>query len=207
MLTATARVTALTVVVLAVALGLAAPASAHGRGTYRTVVTSVRPHPAGVQVAVSVDGRRVRLTNTTVTPLELLDDDGRVLLRVDRAGVWRARPRTSSGWVRASDGPTVRFGDLRVPRVPVGTASRPATGRSVITTWQLPLRYGTQPLVVRGRMEWRTLPAPRGWILALTVLGAAFVTSVVLTGRRQDRHRAAGLGSATPQYTEDSRWR
>jgi hypothetical protein len=154
-------------------------------------VTGISPHPAGIQASVRVDGQRIRLTNTTATPLDLLDDDGQTVLRVDRAGVWRHRRPSSTGWVRVSDGPTARSGDTRVPRVPATRGPRPANGQTVITTWQLPLRYGAMPLTVHGRMEWHPLPAPRGWLIVTTVLGGCFVTVVLVTGYRQERRAAA----------------
>lgn len=156
-----------------------------------TTLEAVEPAlPPGVVVQVQA-GLATQLVaqNPTSTVLEVLGGSGRPFLRISRAGVEAdvgseeffttsspsgATPREAkqapARWVRISSGDSWGWYDHRLH--PTG---RPAPAdeqrAAALAEFQVPLRYGDQPVVVRGRVVFRPLlgaflvsadPAPPG---------------------------------------------
>jgi hypothetical protein len=184
----------------------ASPAAAHGTGTNQTEVTSIRPRVPGLQVTVTKDGSWVSLTNTGSAPVLVLGYEGEPYLRVDPTGSWRnARSSTAllaesathgnpaetvtvdqaPHWVRLSTRPTVGFHDLRVPTTSTGRHLGSSSAPRVITSWSLPMRVGHQDVTVRGTLSWRPTPAPKGWIILLSVASLAFFALLGMAMRHE----------------------
>ena len=195
-------------------LGQAWPAAAHGHGTYRTGIVSVRPAVTGLSVSVANDGSWVQVTNAGATAVVVLGLDDEPYLRVSRDGVWRndRSPTAQVAGGNAGLGPTVdaeprwslvsarhvvRFRDIRVPRTTaqVRAPDRAAVTR-VISRWSLPLMVGTTPVTVRGTLTWRPWPVPWTWIAGVTAGGVGFLALVAVAMRQEG---AAGELAGQPR--------
>lgn len=234
---------------LALVLALApATASAHERSPEQvTLIDAVEPSlPPGVvvQVQPSVADQLVA-ENRTDRPLEVLDREGRPFLRIRQGGVeadlaradWytsndpsgaapvpapvRADPAAPARWVRVSDTSSWGWFDHRLHE-------RTTRGDQAPLPWAVPLRYGGQDLLVRGRVVHRPVlggfvvtadPAPSGLTVAplqgrlpglfVRLTGAGPVT--VLGADGEPFARLDGTGATvwpgSPTFRDDRRAR
>jgi hypothetical protein len=156
-----------TVILVVAVLGALLPGNARGHGTIeaRTVLERVDPEIAGltVQVAVSVTAQII-VENRTPEVLEVLDDTGTPFMRIGPGGVegdfaspfWISvnspngvpvppgRPAATPQWRRVSAEPSWGWFDHRM---------HPGSGGVVAGPWTLPMRLGTQSVIVHGRAE------------------------------------------------------
>ena len=191
-------------IVLAVQTATVSPASAHETGRYRTLVTTVRPHVAGLQVTVTPDGQWLRVANTASTPVFVLGYEGEPYLRGTAAGWWEntasstsrlTHPAARRGepsaddpaphWVARTRHAWIAFHDLRVPRTTTHTVlARSRNMPAVITTWSLPLRAGRQPVTVTGQLTWRKTPVPTRGLALVGLLAGSFFVFLAFAARR-----------------------
>ncbi len=202
--------------VLALLLVLPArPAAAHSYAdpALRTVLDSVQPEvlPAGVEVSVvpSVVDQLV-VDNPTATPLEVLASGGEAYLRISSAGVlanlnspdWYLTsspeggivpPGTGTGpprWARVDRGTRWGSFDSRLhPQAEATAQDRAAGVRRVLTTWQIPLRYGDQALSAGGHIEFAPI---RGGLQVAVGTTPTGVTATALQGELPGLFLSAG---------------
>lgn len=177
----------------------AAPVLAHESDPQlQTLLTStVPPLPAGVvvQVAAGVAAQLVA-DNPTDTVLEVLGDGGRPFLRLSRAGVQgdlaspdflaSSNPVGSAGagsatprWVLLSRGSAWGWFDHRLHPSDL-PAPQDRTREARLAGWQVPLRYGTQPVRLSGEVRFVPL---RGTLQVTVEPAPAGVRAQVLQGR------------------------
>ena len=190
---------ALAVVLLLVG---AAPAGAHGLGglkptNYETVVQSVTPRTAGLEVRALDLGTQIELTNHGDVEVVVLGYAGEPYLRVGPRGVFEntrspatalnrsstltgALPATADAtaapvWRRISSGRTARWHDHRAHFMgtedPPEVARRP-DDRHVVDNFEIPMRAGQHSVVVRGQILYVPPPSPWPWLLGAVVLAA-----------------------------------
>jgi hypothetical protein len=172
---------------------------------YRSEIVSVSPRVPGVKVRLLDLGRRVELTNHSSTDVVILGYEGEPYLRVGPGGVsenrrspatYLNRPtlanagttttlpptadaRAAPAWHRTGSGRSVRWRDRRTRWEGADPpAVRAAPGRAhVLAHWVLPLRHGSEPVVVTGRIAWIPGPSAVPWLLlaaGLLAITAAF---------------------------------
>ncbi|MFC4021475.1 hypothetical protein ACFOW4_26545 [Micromonospora sp. GCM10011542] len=193
----------------AVTLLTAAPAAAHGAdapdGTdYRTRATGVSPARPGLEVRVIEAGARLELTNHTDRPVEVIGYSGEPYLRIGPDGVFEnthspaaylnrtiagdttlpaeADPAAAPSWRRIDDGPTARWHDQRAlwREATPPDAVRAAPDREHrVRDWAVPLRDGTDPVEIRGTLDWVPPPDAYTW-WAVTIVGVLAVGALGL---------------------------
>ena len=167
---------------------------------YRTRVLNISPPVPGVTVRVVEAGGKLELTNHSSQPVLVLGYDNEPYLRVGPSGVqenerspstWSNRsavppktrppagldPSAPPQWRRISTAPVAIWHDHRSHWAGPGdpAAVRAARGRTqvVVPDWRVPLRVGSQTVIVSGEIEWVPGPAPWLWIAVAVLLCAA----------------------------------
>jgi len=167
---------------------------------YRTRVLNISPPVPGVTVRVVEAGGKLELTNHSSQPVLVLGYDNEPYLRVGPSGVqenerspstWSNRsavppktrppagldPSAAPRWRRLSTVPVAIWHDHRSHWAGPGDppAVRAARGRTqvVVPDWRVPLRVGSQTVIVSGEIEWVPGPAPWLWIAVAVLLCAA----------------------------------
>ncbi|MFJ6195475.1 hypothetical protein [Micromonospora sp. NPDC092111] len=188
-------------------LTAAAPAYAHGAdapdGTdYRTKVVGLTPARPGLTVRAVEAGARLELVNHTGRDVEVFGYSGEPYLRIGPGGVYEntrspatylnrtlagdtalpaaADPAAAPQWRKVADDQRVRWHDQRTrwreSGVPAQVAADPAREHRV-RDWAVPLRDGTEPVEIRGTLDWVPPPDPYPWwvaaALGFLVVGAA----------------------------------
>jgi hypothetical protein len=187
----------------------AAPAAAHGAdapdGTdYRTSTTGVTPARPGLEVRVIEAGARLELTNRTDRAVEVIGYSGEPYLRVGPDGVFEnsrspatylnrtisgdttlpaeADPAAAPSWRRIDDGPTVRWHDQRAlwrEAAPPDAVRAAPDQEQRVRDWAVPLRDGTDPVEIRGTLDWVPPPDAYTW-WAVTIVGVLAVGALGL---------------------------
>ncbi|RZT82943.1 hypothetical protein EV382_6258 [Micromonospora violae] len=197
----------------------AAPAAAHGadapNGTdYRTRTTGVAPARPGLEVRVIEAGARLELTNRTGRTIEVIGYSGEPYLRVGPDGVFEndrspatylnrtidgdtalpaeADPAAAPSWRRIADGTTARWHDQRAlwQESTPPPAVRAAPDREHrVRDWTIPLRDGTDPVMIGGTLDWVPPPDAYTWwavtIVALLAVGALGLLAAAATAGRR----------------------
>ena len=196
------------------------PASAHP-GTiqlavdYRTRVTAVAPHLAGVEVRFVADGSKLELRNASGRTVEVLGYQGEPWLQVRADGVW-INARSPSQWLDLPDGPQKSAADANAApewqRSSGETYARWHDHRTVwhgnappqvradpdqehrIRDWTVPLRAGDETSQITGTLDWLPPPLAGTW-WALALIAAA---AIVFLGIRTRLHLVlAGVALVT----------
>ncbi|MGN9808294.1 hypothetical protein ACTMSW_02890 [Micromonospora sp. BQ11] len=184
---------------LTATLATATPAAAHGAdapdGTdYRTEVTAVTPARPGLAVRTVEAGARLELTNTGDRTVEVLGYSGEPYLRVGPDGVYEnlrspatylnrtiagdtrvpaeANPAAEPDWRRVDDSSTVRWHDQRAlwrEAAPPPQVRAAPDREHRVRDWVVPLRDGTEPLEVRGTLDWVPPPDAYTWWVVATL--------------------------------------
>ncbi|MGC4805193.1 hypothetical protein [Micromonospora sp. DT233] len=205
----------------------AAPAAAHGgeapQGTdYRAEVTSVAPARPGLTVRAVEAGVRLELVNRTGRAIEVIGYSGEPYLRVGPDGVFEnsrspatylnrtlaegatlpaeADPAAAPHWQRIDDGTTARWHDRRAlwqESDPPAQVLADPTREQRVRAWTIPLRDGTEPVEIRGTLDWVPPPDPYPWWVA-TALGFLLVgaAGLLATGTAAGARALAGVGAA-----------
>lgn len=210
---------------LTATLALAGPAAAHGAdapdGTdYRTEVTEVTPARPGLSVRAVEAGARLELTNTGDRDVEVLGYSGEPYLRVGPDGVYEnvrspatylnrtiagdtrlpaeADPAAAPQWRRVDDSSTARWHDQRALWRESGPPPqvRAAPDREHrVRDWVVPLRAGTEPMEIRGTLDWVPPPdAYTWWVVATLGLLAVGALGLLPAGSVPGGRALAGLG-------------
>jgi hypothetical protein len=157
----------------------AGTAWAHAGGltssTSEPVVSSVDPPVPGLTVSVVEFGARLRLVNGTDRPVAVLPPPGSAVNAMPVVG-----PGDSALWAD----PRIAF---------AANQPRPADGR---LAWEIPLKVGETPVVVRGEQRWPPPPAAGMWWL-LTGLAVAVPAALVAVGVRRSPAFARSVLAAT----------
>lgn len=187
---------------LAHALDGAAPTN------YRTRITSMEPHPPGLEVRVVEAGNRLELSNTTGTEVVVIGYKKEPYLRVGPRGVFenrnspatylnrsrfpspqlpaRADAQAEPEWEKVSDTRSYRWHDHRVHFMgaadPPVVRENPDTEHVIVPTWEVPLVWGDEEVSVRGDLVWVPGPSPWPWIAAGVVAGLAVAGAVFGAG-------------------------
>ncbi|HEX9342150.1 MAG TPA: hypothetical protein VF995_00860 [Actinomycetota bacterium] len=189
-------------------------------GNYRTRVLAINPAVPGLTVRVVEAGGKLELINHSGQAVLVLGYDNEPYLRVGPSGVdenerspstWSNRsvlppktrppsgldPSAPPRWRRVSGRPVAIWHDHRSHWAGPGEppAVRADRGRTqvVVPEWRVPLRVGSQTVVVSGEIAWVPGPAPWPWIGAAVLLCAA----VLLAARRGGAWRLRALIAAT----------
>lgn len=198
----------------------AGPASAHvGDGpepsNYAAVITSVSRTVPGLEVSLSADGERLRVTNDGAGELLVPGYSEEPYLLIDAGGVQRnirspatylnvslsgdtelppeADPSATPSWVSVSDTPVYEWHDHRThwmgSELPPAVAADPGS-EHLIASWEVPLAYDGQPVLVAGTLTWYPPPSS----LPSTVLGVGLVVvGVAVAGRVRWQRPLVGL--------------
>ncbi|CAN5765455.1 hypothetical protein BH18ACT7_BH18ACT7_02120 [soil metagenome] len=211
-------------VAVALAVIPAGPASAHVGGgpepsNYAAVITSVSRVVPGLDVSLSADGERLRVTNGGAGELLVPGYSDEPYLRIEANGVQRntrspatylnvslsgdtelppeADPSAAPEWTSVSDTPTYEWHDHRThwmgSQLPPAVQADP-TAEHLIASWEVPLVYDGQPMLVAGTLTWYPPPSS----LPSTVLGVGLiVVGLAVAGRaRWQRPLVVLLGLA-----------
>lgn len=174
------RAAALLGLALPLVLLTPAPAGAHEVDpTVRTVIDAVEPEVPGIHIEVGTSvTTQLLLDNTTEQPIEVLDDAGQPFLRIGPHGVeanlaapaWYLTNQPFGGgtvppgatadaparWATVSEQHAFGWFDHRLHP----TAVTSVLGDAALPTFEVPMRWGGEDVVVRGHLERRTtLPA------------------------------------------------
>jgi hypothetical protein len=224
----------------------AGPAAAHAVGTgteasnYRTTVHGIDQGTPGLSVR-TVAGGQLELTNRSPQEVVVLGYRLEPYLRVGPDGVFENKrsPSTYTNrfrtapasiprefdataapeWRRIGDGPTAVWHDHRAHWTgpdPAAVTGNPRALHVVMPNWQVPLRQGSQTMVVQGDVTWVPGPSPWPWALTAVALFAAALAAaggyrrprvlavVALAAVAADMIHAAGalLASTAPVVTE-----
>ncbi|MEH0927670.1 hypothetical protein [Micromonospora sp. CPCC 205558] len=197
----------------------AAPAAAHGAdapdGTdYRTRTTGVAPARPGLEARVIEAGARLELTNRTGRAIEVIGYSGEPYLRVGPDGVFEnshspatylnrtiagetalpaeADPAAAPVWRRIADGTTARWHDQRAlwqESAPPAAVRAAPDREHRVRDWSIPVRDGTDPLLIGGTLDWVPPPDAYTWwavtIVGLLAVGAlGLLAATATSGRR-----------------------
>ncbi|MCO1597931.1 hypothetical protein M8C17_22545 [Micromonospora sp. RHAY321] len=187
----------------------AAPAAAHGAdapdGTdYRTRTSGVAPARPGLEVRVVEAGARLELTNRTGRPIEVIGYSGEPYLRIGPDGVFEnsrspatylnrtiagdttlpaeADPAAAPSWRRIADGTTVRWHDQRAlwrESAPPDAVRAAPEREHRVRDWAIPLRDGSDPVQIRGTLDWVPPPDAYTWWV-VTIVGVLAVGALGL---------------------------
>ncbi|MEU1585452.1 hypothetical protein [Micromonospora sp. NPDC005710] len=200
----------------------AAPAAAHGAdapdGTdYRTRTTGVAPARPGLEVRVIEAGARLELTNTTGHAIEVIGYSGEPYLRVGPDGVYEnthspatylnrtvtgdtalpaeADPAAAPTWRRIADGSTARWHDQRAlwqESAPPAAVRAAPDREHRVRDWTIPLRDGTDPVMIGGTLDWVPPPDAYTW-WAVTIVGILAVGALGLLAATARAHSTLGV--------------
>ena len=193
----------------------AGPAAAHAVGTgteasnYRTTVHGIDQGAPGLSVR-TVAGGQLELANRSPREVVVLGYRLEPYLRVGPDGVFENRrsPSTYTNrfrtapasippefdataapeWRRIGDGPTAVWHDHRAHWTgpdPAAVTGNPRALHVVVPNWQVPLRQGSQTMVVRGEVTW--VPGPSPWPWALTAVALCAAARAAAGGYRRPR--------------------
>jgi hypothetical protein len=169
----------------------AGPAAAHVAGdstpsNYSGVITSVSAPMPGVQVQLSVSDDEIQLTNDSDVDVVVPGYSEEPYLRIGLGGVQRndrspatylnatvqgdtplpprADASASPEWEKLSTSSVFRWHDHRTHWM--GTDLPPAvqadpTRANLISSWEVPVWYGADPVLISGTLTWRHRPRPR----------------------------------------------
>lgn len=187
----------------------AAPAAAHGADApdatdYRTRTTGVAPARPGLEVRVVEAGARLELTNDTGRAIEVIGYSGEPYLRIGPDGVFEntrspatylnrtiggetalpaeADPAAPPSWRRVDDGTTARWHDQRAlwqESAPPAAALAAPDREHRVREWTVPLRDGTDPVLIGGTLDWVPPPDAYTW-WAVTIVGLLAVGALGL---------------------------
>jgi hypothetical protein len=211
---------------------------------YRTIILSVSPPVPGLSVRVLEAGNKLQLTNHSGEVVVVLGYDGEPYLRVGPSGVEenqrapstylnrsalpparqtlpaQADPSAPPRWRRVSSQPVAVWHDHRAhwsgTSPPPLVRAAPGREQVVIPNWQVPLRVGSQTVLVSGEVVWIPGPSPWPWLgLAALLCAVALLASRTRRGKQAlavvvaatvaaDIVHASGswLGSAAPLATK-----
>ncbi len=188
----------------------AGPAAAHVAGgaapsNYSGVITSISASMPGVQVTLSASGDELDLRNDSDVEVLVPGYSEEPYLRIGPDGVQRndrspatylnatvqgdsplppqADAEADPEWVTVSSTANFRWHDHRTHWM--GTVLPPAVqadpnGTHLISSWQVPLSYGGEPVLINGTLTWTPPPSSLPW----TVLAVGLaVAAVALAGR------------------------
>lgn len=216
----TLRALAVLLGVVAFAVVPAGPASAHVSGgpapsNYASVITSISRDVPGLDISVTADGERLRVTNAgpgelavpgySEEPYLLIDDEGvrrnarspatylNVSLSGDAELPPEADPRAEPTWQSVSDTATFEWHDHRThwmgSDVPPEVAADPGSAH-LISTWTVPMSYDGQDVLVTGTLTWYPPPSS----LPMSVLGVGLLAlGVAVAGRARWQRPLVGL--------------
>lgn len=201
---ATSRLHRAVVLAAAVGFATAGPALAHALDgavptNYRTRITSLDPHPPGLDVEVVEAGNRLELTNTTGTEAVVIGYQKEPYLRVGPGGVYenvrspatyrnrtrfptevlpaKADATAEPEWEQVSGARRHRWHDHRVHYMgatdPPAVRADPGSEHVIIPTWEIPVVFGDERIAVRGDLVWVPGPSPWPWIAAGAAAGLA----------------------------------
>jgi hypothetical protein len=159
---------------------------------YRTIILSVAPPIPGLTVRVLEAGNKLQLTNHTGQQVVVLGYDNEPYLRVGPLGVdenqrapstylnrsalplarqavpAQADPSAPPRWRRIASQPVATWHDHRAhwsgTSPPPGVRAAPGRQQAVIPAWQVPLRVGSQTVLVTGEVVWVPGPSPSPWL-------------------------------------------
>ena len=192
-MTRTARIALVGCVLLTVVVGLAAPASAHGRGTdatnYRSTVTDA-PAIEGLRWRVYGGDELLWVENLTGEELLVYGYDRNPpdpYLRIGPDGVFENRnseatwlnrerlgapvpdsvdPDAEPDWVQVSEQARFLWHDHRIHYMGVGMHPRVTDPgeRTHIEEWEVPFSLAGEELSIEGELEWVPGPSPWPWL-------------------------------------------
>lgn len=178
-------------------------------GNYRTRVLGISPPVPGLTVRVVEAGGKLELINHSGQTVLVLGYDNEPYLRVTPTGVdenerspstWSNRslvapktrppagldPSAPPQWRHISSVPVAIWHDHRSHWAGPGDppAVRADRGREqvVVPDWRVPLRVGSQTVVVYGEIDWVPGPSPWPWIGAAVLLCAAVLLAARVAG-------------------------
>jgi hypothetical protein len=175
---------------------------------YRTIILSVTPPVPGLSVRVLEVGNKLQLTNHSGQQVLVLGYDGEPYLRVGPAGVEenegapstylnrsslpparqrvpaQADPAAPPRWRHVASQPVAVWHDHRSHwpgrAAPPGVRAAPGRQQVVVPAWQVPLRVGSQTVLVNGEVVWVPGPSPWPWLgLAVLLCVAGLLASSV----------------------------
>lgn len=171
---------------------------------YQSVLLAPTPAVPGVTIRVRDLGARVEVSNSTRTDVVISGYAGEPFLRVGPRGVFEnlrsptvyqnmstitglpypVPPEATADavpvWSRIQGGHVARWRDRRTRHAgatPAAVRDAPHVSH-LVSTWSIPLQWGTTQIVANGLIRWVPPPNPTPWIGLAAVLGAAiFVAS------------------------------
>jgi hypothetical protein len=188
------------IVLLAIGVTLAVPASAsaHARSAtvaldYRLVLDRSTRSVHGVSVSILDGDRALRVAARGVTVV-VHGDLGEPMLRIAAGGVWVNRASVtavaerlthpSHGWARVGTGPSWTWHEHRLAPPPFGHPT------GAVASFAIPATVGGRPMTIGGTFVRYGRPAVWPWLLA----SAAFAVAVVVAVRLR-RHLTNTLGT------------
>ncbi|MBA2390638.1 MAG: hypothetical protein H0V67_10340 [Geodermatophilaceae bacterium] len=209
-----ARALRLAIAVAVLVVVPAAPAAAHVAGgpapsNFSGVITSIRAPMSGVQVSLSPSGDQIEIRNDSAADVLVPGYSDEPYLWIGPSGVQRnerspatylnataegttvlppqADPGADPDWVTLSTAPMLGWHDHRTHWM--GTDLPPAvqadpTRVHLISSWEVPLSFDGEPVVISGTLTWTPPPSSLPW----TVLAVAlFALAVGVAGRERWR--------------------
>jgi hypothetical protein len=170
---------------------------------FETRITAVEPRFDGVTIEVVEAGSRLELTNDTSAELVVFGYQDEPYLRVSRAGVYENRrspavylnasrdagaavpgtadPEADPQWVKVSDGNVARWHDHRAhwmgDQDPPAVRRAPGERHVIDPSWEVPMDYAGESLVVTGTLTWVPGPSAAPW---WSLAAGAFVVTAAL---------------------------
>ena len=222
--------------VLPVAVAAPAAAHGVGVGlrptNYHTEVTGISPPVQGLTVRIREAGDKVELENTSGREVLVLGYSQEPYLRVGPDGVFENRrsptswanrslapagkapseydPAAEPRWQRIGSRPLAVWPDQRShwtnPQDPPEVRRARGERHLVVPRWQIPLRQGTQTILISGTITWVPGPSPLPWALLAVVLGAALLLAVRTPRWRLALMVAIGLAVAADVLHTAGSW-
>ncbi len=215
------RITAVTLLALLLAVGVATPASAHGRGSdatnYRAVITAA-PDLDGVTVRVHNADEFLGLTNDTDVEVEVPGYKGEPYLRIGPDGTFEnanseaaylnddryAQVTLPPGldvdaepdWRRVSGRSVHAWHDHRIhwmSLTPPTAVQEDPSVRQLVNTWAVPIVVDGQEHLIEGELWWEPGGNPLVWLAPALVLVSLAVLPALRTTPDFDAGRWPGL--------------
>jgi hypothetical protein len=211
------------------ALDSSSPLADQGSSSkYRSEITAVHPHVAGLSVQVLQFADRLALVNHTGKTVTVYGYSGEPYARVLADGTAernarspatylndsfygevavppQANARAAPQWQVIDRTGQIEWHDHRIhytsPAIP--TQVKDQSKRTLIFSWQVPISVGSTPGAVEGRLFW--VPESSSAPLAAIVVGAVIVLAglalvwIVRRRRRDGEGRGAGSAPAEPE--------
>jgi len=198
-------------------IGVPAPAEAHSGGNadqnLRSILETVTPARAGIEVTVAPDGSDITITNSTGQQVVVLGYQHEPFLRITADGVWRNEHsltayavsdtpldtvpatgrRAAPSWHRIATSGTYFWHDDRIHatgELPRGVHDDPEK-RQLVNHWRIPLQVAGTPGAITGAVWWEPPDWDATMVMWACVAGIALL--LVLAG-----WMAFGRRSTTP---------